>query len=161
MKPFARAGISDERRRAILGYTASLGAAFCYGSVTLVGQKIVSDYSSPMVATSFSMILGTIMVAAIFQRQIRSDFAARAPRKAWMFVALAGCASAWGVSFWYLAIGVAPIVLVAPLVGVSPIVSIALTHLFLQRMERVTWRTVIGALLIVCGVTLVIIGSQL
>ncbi len=42
----------------------------------------------------------------------------------------------------------------APLVGISPLVSILLTHLFLQRLERVTWRTVLGALLVVIGVTL-------
>lgn len=146
-------------KQVMLGYAASIGAAACYGSVALVGKKIVGEYAPPMVATAFSMAIGTVMVAALFHRDVKTDFA-RAPRRAWVMVALAGLASAWGVSFWYMALGEAPVVLVAPLVGISPLVSIALTHIFLQRLERVTFRTVIGAFLVVGGVALVTLGNQ-
>ena len=149
------------QRQMVLGYLASLGAALCYGSVALVGRKIVSDYAPPMVATAFSLVIGTVVVALMFQGHLLSDLRSKPPRKAWLYVALAGCASAWGVSFWYLALGEAPVVLVAPLVGTSPLVSILLTHLFLQRIERVTWKTAVGALLVVGGVTLVTLGNQL
>jgi drug/metabolite transporter (DMT)-like permease len=37
-------------------------------------------------------------------------------------------------------------------------VSIVLAHLFLRRLERVTWQTYAGALLIVAGVALVTVG---
>ncbi|MCH7802200.1 MAG: EamA family transporter [Chloroflexi bacterium] len=83
-----------------------------------------------------------------------------APRRAWIMVALAGVAAAWGISFWYLALGEARVVLVAPLVGVSPLVSIVLTHFFLQRLEKVTMRTVLGALMVVAGAALVTLGNQ-
>ena len=149
-----------DRRRLLLGYLASFGAALCYGSVALVGRKIVSDYAPPMVATSFSMIFGTIMVAALFHRNVAADIRSGISGRSLLFVGLAGLASAWGVSFWYLALNEAPVVLVAPLVGTSPLISILLTHIFLQKIERVTWRTVAGAFLVVGGVALVTIGNQ-
>ena len=143
----------------MLGYAASIGAAACYGSVALVGRKIVGEYAPPLVATAFSMSMGTLMVAAMFSKDLSSDIAT-APRRAWVMVAMAGFTSAWGVSFWFMALGEAPVVLVAPLVGVSPLVSILLTHIFLQRLEKVTIQTVLGAMLVLSGVALVTLGNQ-
>jgi drug/metabolite transporter (DMT)-like permease len=51
-------------------------------------------------------------------------------------------------------------VLVAPIVGTSPLFAIAMTHLFLQRLERVTWRTALGASLVAAGVALVTFGGR-
>ena len=151
--------VATTRRRLLLGYSAALAAAFCYGSVALVAQKIVDDYSSPMVGTAFSMLLGTMIVGALFHRHALADLPI-APRRAWVYVALAGCAGTWGVSFWFLAFTRAPVVLVAPLVGTSPLVSILLTHLFLQRLERITLRVVLGALLVLVGVALIAVGTD-
>jgi drug/metabolite transporter (DMT)-like permease len=151
--------VQIQNKKLMLGYAASLGAAACYGSVALVGRKIVGDYAPAMVATAFSMSLGTAMVAALFFRDLKADLTT-APRRAWGMVTLAGIAAAWGISFWFLALEEAPVVLVAPLVGVSPLVSIVLTHFFLQRLEKVTMRTVFGALMVVGGVALVTLGNQ-
>ena len=135
------------RRHTLLGYLAALGAAFCYGSAALLGREIVSNYAPPMVATAFPLTFGTIIVAALFHQHVSVDMA-QAPRRAWLMVALAGVASSWGVSFWFLSMNEAPVVLVAPVVGITPLVSITLTHIFLSRLKRVTWRTVWGALLV-------------
>ena len=151
--------VATIRNRVFLGYLSSLGAAICYGSVAVVGRKIVTDFAPPMVATSFSMMFGTAVVATMFHGRLVADLAT-APRRAWLFAGLAGCTSAWGVSFWYLALNEAPVVLVAPLTGISPLVAIVLTYLFLQRLERVTWRTLSGALLVVGGVVLVTVGNR-
>ncbi|MDP6455370.1 MAG: DMT family transporter [SAR202 cluster bacterium] len=151
--------VQNPKKRLMLGYAASIGSAACYGSVALVGRKIVGEYAPPLVATAFSMSLGMAMVAVLFFNDVRSDLR-RGLSQAWIMLALAGLASAWGVSFWFLALGEAPVVLVAPLVGVSPLVSIALTHFFLQRLEKVTIRTVMGAIMVVGGVALVTLGNQ-
>lgn len=147
------------KRSIFLGYAAALGAAASYGSVTLVARKIVTDYSSPLVATAFSLIIGTVIVGGIFHRDILID-TPRAPKRAWVFVILSGCASTWGVAFWFLALDGAPVVLIAPLVGVHPLISIILSYLFLKRMEHLSWRVLIGAVLVVTGVALIAIGRQ-
>ena len=99
-----------------LGYLAGLGAALCYAASNLIAKKIVSDYSSPTVGTALSMSFGTIILATLFYRDVARD-ALTAPRRAWVFVALAGIAATWGVSFLFLAVSQAPVVLVAPLTG--------------------------------------------
>jgi drug/metabolite transporter (DMT)-like permease len=150
--------LNTQRHRLVIGYMASLGAALAYAVAALVARNILRDYAPALVGSAFSLMFGTVIVAALFHRDAVVD-SARAPRRAWLMVALAGCASALGVSCWFLALSNAPIILVAPITGTSPLVSILLTHFFLQRLEKVTWRTVTGALLVVGGVVLIAVGS--
>ncbi len=152
--------IDTPQKRLLVGYAASLGAAAAYGSSSLIARKIVDDYSSPIVATAFSLLFGTVIMAALFHRSVGGD-ALRAPRKAWLYVALAGAASTWGVTFMFVALTQAPIVLVAPLTGTNPLVSLVLSHFFLQKLERITLRTVAGAALVVGGVALIAYGNSL
>jgi len=55
----------------------------------------------------------------------------------------------------------ADVVVISPIVSSSPLVTLLLAHVFLTRLERVTRRLVFGAMLTVCGVLLVVLGSQL
>ena len=151
--------VETAQRQLLLGYLAALGAAFCYGSVTLVARKIVTEFAPPMVGTAFSMLFGTIILGLLVHRHAFEDLP-RAPRRGLLMVGLAGLASTFGVSFWFLALNESRVVLVAPLVGTSPLLAIALTHFFLKRLERVTWRTVFGGLLVVFGVAFVVIGGN-
>ncbi|MCH8063104.1 MAG: EamA family transporter [Chloroflexi bacterium] len=152
--------ISAPRRQLLLGYGASLLAAVAYGSVAVVGRKIVIDFAPPLVATSFSMIFGTMILFALFHRQFAADIAAKTPGRAWLFVAIAGGSATWGVTFWFLALKEAPVVLVAPLAGTYPLMAAVLASIFLRRLERVTWQTFAGAALVVGGAILITFGVQ-
>ena len=149
---------SITRRNLYLGYLASLGSAACYGSVALVGAKIVRDYAPPIVGSAFSLLFGTMIVAVLFHRHIIEDYK-QIPRRGWIFISLAGLASTWGVSFWFLALSNAPVVLVTPVAATNPLMALLITHVFLQQLERVTLRTVFGALMVVGGVALIAIGN--
>ena len=150
--------IGVPRRQLVLGYGASLLAAIAYGSVAVVGRKIVVDFAPPLVATSFSMIFGTIILLALFHRHFASDIAAKPPRRAWLFVAIAGGSATWGVTFWFLALNEAPVVLVAPLAATYPLIAVVVAGIFLQRLEKVTWQTFAGAFLVVGGAILITLG---
>ena len=150
--------ISTERRLVVLGYLSSLGAGMSYGTSSLIARRIVGQYAPPMVGTAFSMLFGTAIMAVLFYRHAIEDLSV-APKRAWASVAAAGCASAWGVSFLFLALDKAPVVQVAPLAGTNPLVSILLVHVFLKALEQVTWRSVAGALLVVGGVALIALGG--
>ena len=147
-------------RDALVGYGAAIGAAACYGSLAVLGRYIVGNVAPPLVANAFSMILGTIVLAAVFQAHIRADYRVHPSWKGWLFVALAGGASTWGVTFWFLALGEAPAILVAPLAATHPLFSVLLTLVFLRGLERVTVRTVIGTLLVIGGVALITLGIE-
>lgn len=150
-------GATALSRQMVVGYAAAVGAALSYGAGTFVSRKIVVDYTSPTMATAWSLIFGTVIVAALFHRHALSDLSL-APRRALVYMALAGATGAWGVSFLFLALDEAPVVLVAPLSGAHPMLSILLTYLFLQRFEMVTQRTVLGAALVVGGIALIAVG---
>ena len=147
-------GVGTDRRRVLWGYAASIGAAAGYGTGAVASRALVADHSPPMVASAFSLIFGTAMVAVLFHRNGVAALA-KAGQEAWLFMSLSGVASAWGLAFLFLAFKEAPVVLVAPLSGSYPLVAIVLTHLFLQRLEKVTLRTVVGAIMVVAGVALI------
>jgi drug/metabolite transporter (DMT)-like permease len=149
--------LSVESRRVRLGSFAALASAVSYGAGSVVSSKIVSDFASPMVVSAFSLAFGTVIMAALFNRQAYDDMV-RAPRAAWLYMALAGVTGAWGVAFFNLALTDAPVVLVAPVSGAYPLVSILLAYVFLKKLERVSMRTLLGAVLVVAGVALVALG---
>ena len=150
--------LSDtQRRQMLLGYGASVASALSYGAGTFVSRIIVTDYASPMAGAALSLMFGLAIMSAVFYRDAISDLP-MAPRREWGSIALSGLASAWGVSFMFLALSRASVVLVSPLVSTYPLVSILLTHLFLKRLERVPMPTVVGGVLVAAGVALVAFG---
>ena len=145
------------QRDIVTGYGTAVAAAFSYGTGALLAQKVVADYAPPIVGSAFSLFFGLIVVAVLFSRQAAREISL-APRRGLLFLVAAGTSSAVGVGFYFLALDHGPVVLVAPLVGASPLVTIALSHVFLQRFERVTWRMVMGATMVVAGVAIVALG---
>jgi transporter family protein len=136
-----------------------LGSALAYGASAVVVSKIVSDHAASLAGIAFSLLFGTIALSVVFYRQTIADFRL-APRRGLVMAALTGCASVVGVSFWFLGISQAPVVIVVPVSSVYPLISILLTHIFLQRIERVTWRTVLGTSMLAGGVVLIALGKE-
>ena len=149
---------TTDRRSTLWGYAASLGAVVGYGAAAVMSRVLVDGHTTPLVASTYSLVFGTAMVAVLFHRGAWSALAA-ARRRGWLFMSLSGVASAWGVGFLFYALREAPVVIVSPISGAYPLVAIVLTHLFLQRLERVTARTVMGAVLVVAGVTVITIAE--
>ena len=143
-----------DRRRTLWGYAVSLAAAASYGAAAAASRVLVDGHSTPLVASSYSLIFGTAMVALLFHRGAAGALAAADPR-GWQYMALSGVAAAWGVAFLFYALQEAPVVLVAPISSSYPLIAIVLTHLFLQRLEKVTARTVAGAIMVVAGVAVI------
>ena len=60
----------------------------------------------------------------------------------------------------FLAISNAPVVVVAPILAMNPLTAILFSQIFLRGMERITWRVLIGALLVVAGVIIITLGQN-
>lgn len=72
----------------------------------------------------------------------------------------AGLASAIGLVVYFAALEAAPVVIVVPIIQTSPLLVIALSAVLLpRRLERVTWRLVAGAIVVVIGATLVSVSG--
>lgn len=72
----------------------------------------------------------------------------------------AGLANTAFMTAYYFALDVSPVALVVPIVQSSPLVVLVLSVLFLDRLERVTWRLTVGAVVAVAGAVLVTLASQ-
>ena len=74
-------------------------------------------------------------------------------------MAMAGVVGTAGITMNFFALTHAPVATVAPVLAASPLFALILTHLFLQRLERVTPRIWLGAILVVVGVTVITLSN--
>ncbi len=145
------------QRPVAMGMISSGLAAVCYGSSQFLARKLVTEQAPPFVVATYALMAGMVILAVVTHRGIIKD--RRAPRRAFLLMVLAGLATSAGVTFNLLALSRAPVVIVAPVSSITPLVSLALAHIFLQRLERVTLRIWLGAALVVAGVVIIAVGS--
>lgn len=153
---------SQVRRRGYvwLGYATAMGAAIAYGAAQTVGKYVTTEYAPPLVATAFALLFGFGYLSVMFYRHIPSDLRT-SPLRGFLWFGLSGIASAAGVAFLYYALSNAPVVVVSPVAAVNPLVTLLLAHIFLQRLERITRRTVLGTLLVVLGIVIITVSRAI
>ncbi len=144
----------------LFGYLSAIGAGASYGMAQTVGKVITSDYAHPVVGTGFALVSGFLFVSIIFHRQIYRDVKT-APLKGFVWLGLSGIGSASGVTLLYFALDNAPLVVVSPIIAISPLITILITRLTLRNLEKVTLRTIAGAMLVVSGVLIITISSSI
>ncbi len=140
----------------LLGLLCATGGAAAYGTGHTIARHVVTSAASAPVTATYTLFFGMLMLFAISARHLRRDL--KAPRSALIMMALAGACSSLGIFFMYTALSRAPVTLASPIVTAYPLVAMTLTHIFLQRLERVTAPMVLGAILVAFGITFVILG---
>ena len=143
-----------------LGYTAAICAAIAYGASQTVGKHVTTEYAPPLVATAFSFLFGFVYVSLMFHRHIPGDMRTSS-RRGFLWFGLSGIASAGGVTSLYFALSNAPVVVVSPVAAINPLITLTLAHIFLQRLERITKRTIIGTMLVVLGVIIITLSRAI
>ena len=76
-------------------------------------------------------------------------------------VVTSGLVAAMSLLTQLFAVQRADVVVVAPILATFPLWTLLLSHIFISRLEQITLRLVIGALLAVAGVIAVALGGQL
>ena len=143
-----------------IGILIGLSTAAVYGLTQFLERKVVTETAPPLIAAAFALMFGLIFMSILFHRGVVGDIG-RAPKRAWLFVGLAGLAASWAVLTLLFALSKSPVVLVSPAVSISPLVTMLLTHLFLQRLERVTRWIVVGGALIIVGAATITVSTVL
>jgi drug/metabolite transporter (DMT)-like permease len=139
-----------------VGLASALLAAAAYGVTQTLARHLVTTSAPPQVGAVYTILFGMLILFGMSVRSMRQDL--KAPRIDIGLMALAGIASSFGVLFMFGALSLAPVTLASPIAAVNPLIAIALTHVFLQRVERVTPRMLFGAVLVFGGVLLVVLG---
>lgn len=116
------------------------------------GAPVLAGLAVMAVAAAVGF-LGYLLVASAFPSP------ARLVGPMWWYVA-AGVASSVALLAYFLALEVAPVVVVVPIIQVSPLVVLVLSRAFLPRgLERVTWDLAVAATVVVIGAIVVSVSG--
>ena len=145
------------RRSVLLGSAAAGLAAVCYGFSQFLARRLVTELAPPLMVATYALLVGLLILATVSHRSLVHD--RYAPRRAFLLMTLAGVSATAGATFNLFALSLAPVVIVSPVSAVNPLISLGLAHLFLQRLERITFRIWIGAAMAVTGVIIITFNS--
>ena len=151
------ANASGLTRSHVIGYVLAGAACIAYGASLILAKQVVED-TPPLLAATLGMTFGLLVLAVISAPDVRRDVGTR--KRAWVWAALGGLAAGGGITLMFLAISNAPVVVVAPILAMNPLTAILFSQIFLRGMERITWRVLIGALLVVAGVIIITLGQN-
>ncbi len=132
------------------GLMLSVLGGLAYGIAALLIKigMLESPIFSAFLATSFGFAALSVVAVAAGKFRFEKN----------RYLIAAGLSLGIGNVLYYLALATSPIIVVVPLSNLYPLVTAFLAYAFIQQLERVQLRTVLGALLTVAGSTLVALG---
>lgn len=149
-------------RRYLIGCLAALTAGAATGISTVVAKQAVNVHDSPLAITALSMLASMILVIpAITAIAARNQAVRTFDWKSMAFVALSGLSTTVSIVALLFAVQLADVVIVAPIMATFPLWTLLLSHIFISRLERITLRLTIGAIIAVTGVAAVALGNHL
>jgi transporter family protein len=143
--------------RMAVGLLCAVAGAAAYGTGHVIARHVVTRAAPAPVTATYTLFFGMLFLFVISVPHINRDF--QAPRSALIMMALAGVCSSFGIFLMFSALARAPVMLASPIVATYPLIAMTFTHIFLQRLERVTLRMVLGAILVAVGITFVVLGQ--
>tara|TARA_Y100000996_G_scaffold415588_1_gene411483 strand:+ start:5756 stop:6295 length:540 start_codon:yes stop_codon:yes gene_type:complete len=148
---------TESRLSSYSGYMAGIAASAIYGGLGVLGKKVAAD-SHPMVATGFGFLFGFLLMSLFFGHTFPRNIK-KSVKSTYGFLILSGLTTGFGVSSWYMALSLIPVIVVAPVVSAYPLFTIGLSAIFLRNIEKITYKTIVGALLVLVGITVVGLGN--
>jgi drug/metabolite transporter (DMT)-like permease len=143
--------------RVAIGLLCAVAGAAAYGTSHVIARHIVTSSAPAPVTATYTLFFGMLFLLVVSVPHLNRDL--RAPRWALIMMILAGICSSFGIFLMYNALARAPVILASPIVATYPLIAMTLTHVFLQRLERVTLRMVLGAILVAVGIIFVVLGQ--
>lgn len=144
------------RRELLVGLLIPVGAALAYGSEPIFA-RVGFEAGTPAVV---GLVVKTVSASIGFfgYLRFRNALPTRAvlrPADLRWFV-LAGLANTLFLLGYYTSLSIAPVSVVSPVVATSTLFVVLLSAVFMpSRLERVTWRLVTAATVVVVGVVLI------
>jgi DME family drug/metabolite transporter len=127
-------------------------SASCFGTVAIV-RKLGLSQAGPLFGSAINITTALITFTAFLLASGNRQALAWQGRGLVYFVG-AGIAENLSVFLVLVALSLGEVSVVTPLAGTAPLFVLPFTSLFLKGVETLTWRIVVGAMLIVLGVFL-------
>ncbi len=133
-----------------LGYP--LLAASCFGTVAVV-RKLGLGHAGPLFDSAVN-ITAALIASTAFVVATGNHGSLRCDRRSLRYFIAGGIAENAGVFLVLASLGFGDVSIVTPLAGTSPLFVLLLAYFFPSHAEKLTWRVVVGAVLIVLGVVM-------
>ena len=149
-------GCRPEVRSNNLGYLFAVGASVGYGAVAVIIKHSTSEFAPPLVTATFSLLIGTLLLAVFSHRQVVSSFVP-SQRSHVGHAVVAGICGGLAILCLYSALSRAPVTVVSPVAAASPLVTLMAAHIFLRRLESINLPLALGTLITVSGIIMVVL----
>jgi uncharacterized membrane protein len=125
-------------------------SASCFGVVQVI-RKIGLAHAGPLFGAAVNMTTALVVSTAFVLATGNRD-ALRCDRRSLLFFVAGGIAENAGVLLLLVALGFGDVSVVIPLSGTTPLFVLLLAYIFPSGLERLSWRLLVGAVLVVAGV---------
>ncbi len=127
-------------------------SASCFGVVAII-RKLGLGLAGPLFDSAIN-ITAAMAAASAFVLASGHGGALRCDARSFFYFVGGGVAENTGVFLVLVALGLGDVSVVIPLAGTAPLFVLALAYLVPSAVEKLGWRVVVGAVLIVVGVFL-------
>lgn len=127
-------------------------SAMCFGVVAIL-RKLGLGLAGPLFDSAIN-ITAALIASTTFVLASGKLPAIRYDRRSFLYFAGGGAFENTGVFLLIFALGLGEVSVVVPLAGTSPLFVLLLAYCFPSGIERLNWRLITGAVLIVLGVFL-------
>jgi len=127
-------------------------SAMCFGTVAIL-RKLGLGLAGPLFDSAIN-ITAALVAATAFVVASGNLGALRYDRHSFVYFAGGGAFENLGVFLLLFGLGLGEVSVVVPLAGTSPLFVLALAYWFPSGIDRLSWRLITGAVLIVLGVFL-------
>ncbi len=127
-------------------------SASCFGVVAII-RKIGLSQAGPLFGSAVNIAAALVIFATFLLVSGNRDAMMCNGRSLAYFIG-AGAAENGGVFLALVALSLGKVSVVTPLTGTAPLFVLPMTSFFLRGVEKLSWRIVLGAILIVLGVFL-------
>lgn len=125
-------------------------SASCFGVVQVI-RKVGLVHAGPLFGAAINMTTALVASTAFVVATGNRD-ALRCDRRSLFYFVGGGIAENAGVLLLLVALGFGDVSVVIPLSGTTPLFVLLLAYVFPSGLERLNWRLVMGAVLVVAGV---------
>ena len=141
-------------RSHLAGSAFGLLAGFLWGFAETVPSKLALEHGLSPASLLFVFSCSGVVTIALMTPLLRARFPRHISRRGATLTVLAGVGGAFlGWILWLSSLNLAPASLISPIRGSTLVFSLIYSVLFLR--ERLTWRALLGVLLVLTGVVLV------
>jgi len=141
-----------------LGYLLAAVGALTFASRDVIGRHVVSGMAPPLVTAAFALVIGGVILFGAVHRDVVNSLR-YLPGRYVIICCLAGIFQGIAISSLFLALSKAPVTVVSPINASSALITLALSHVFLRRMESINLLLVLGTIISVGGVIMVVLGA--